>query len=99
MAALKTIAFIILFVAVLAQSATKMAALNEARHLKRGSRADDPRLDVPAITIHPEPNLNLLWGSLEGIPSSLRRTVRFYRTATAVVALAGLAVFGLLAFG
>lgn len=99
MGTLKLFAVVILLLALLIQYATKLATLSAARYLKRGRHADDERLDVPAVTLHPAPNLDLLWGPLDGLPLSLRRTIFAHRTATGLAALAGLAVFGLFAFG
>lgn len=99
MGILKIFAVVMLLLALLVQYATKLATLNAARYLERGRHAEDERLDVPALTLHPAPNLDLLWGSLDGLPMSLRRTIFAHRTATGLAALAGLAVFGLFAFG
>jgi hypothetical protein len=93
-------AFGVLLIAAIVQYATKLAALQEARSLGLGpGRAQDKRLNRAHLTLHPAPNLDLLWGALEGLPTGLRRTVHVHRAATGVMALAGVIAFGAMLLG
>ncbi len=100
MSLLRPLAFGALLIAAIVQYATRLAALQEAKFLGRTpGRAGDRRLDPPHLTLHPAPNLDLLWGPLNDLPAGLRRTVQIHRAATGVMILAGVTAFGSMMLG
>lgn len=96
---LKPLAFGVLFVSAIVQYATKLAALQEAKHLGNGRRGDDKRLKAPEVTLHPVRSLDVLWGPSDDLPAGLRRTIRLHRAATGAMALSGIVAFAAIAFG
>lgn len=92
MALIKILVVIAAFGSALVQYALKLTIEREARYLRdTGKRQDDPRLDLPEVSLRPAPSLNLLWGSTAGLPSSLRTNIGFYRISTAVMLASGVA--------
>ena len=63
--------------------------MNEAGNLRGRRRfSDDKRFDAESFSQQrPGAGLDLLWGSLEGLPTSLRQLIKWHRTVTAIAAL------------
>lgn len=84
-----TLTFCAFLVASIVQYATRLAALNEAGNLRGRQRyADDKRFEAETFSQQrPGARLDLLWGSLEGLPTSLRQLIKWHRTVAAIAAL------------
>ena len=81
--------------------AARLAAGGEAKYLRRThpKRADDPRLNMPDVTMHPAPDLDLMWGSGKGLPATLQAMTRLHRIAMTIAFVAGAVLLLTLAFG
>jgi hypothetical protein len=89
---LKTLIVVAVLGSTLVQYALKLAIEQEAKYLRdTAKRQDDPRLDIPEVSLRPAPSLNLLWGPTRDLPNALRANIGVYRISTAIMLLSGLA--------
>lgn len=89
---LQIAAAVVLVLAWIVSSAARGLANQEAAYLGRikAERAKDPRFqEGTGVTLHPSPDLDLMWGPGKGLPRSLRRMTRLYRLALTIMYLAG----------
>lgn len=89
---LQIAALVVGLVSGIVSSAARSLANQEAAYLGRikAERANDPRFqEGPEATLHPAPDLDLMWGPERGLPRSLRKMTRLYRLALAIAYLAG----------
>lgn len=89
---LQIAAGVVMVASFIVSSAARGLANQEAAHLGRikAERANDPRFqEGPDATLHPAPDLDLMWGPEKGLPRSLRKMTRLYRLALAIAYLAG----------
>jgi len=95
---LQIAALVVLVVSGVVGEASRLAARQEAQYLK-AKRADDPRLDAPETTLHPAPDLDLMWGSGKGLPATLGAMTRLHRAAMTIAFVAGAVLLLTLVFG
>jgi hypothetical protein len=88
---LQIAALVVLIVSLIVSAAARGLANQEAAYLSRikAKRADDPRFKEHGATLHPAPDLDLIWGPEKELPSSLRKMTSLYRLALTIMYLAG----------